>query len=367
MVFAKRRRPTPPKGLGRAEKKGLEEGYECAMGVLQLARAVSSRDGKHRDPYRDMMPNEAADRYSVSGKKHLTPIKKKLIRATSVFVLNIILGVLAGLVYSRLERPGEMQERVKTTQLLQQLRSRLSADDFALAIDAFGGSNETIASDIEAWEADDMDRLTFNWDSSGAMFFAFTVATSIGYGTFAPVTPEGRLFTIIYAIFAIPLMLVAFTSLCSVLLRLLAEKLAGRKRELPIKVFRMMDVDRSGTLSKKECIRAFRIMGLGHYSGPLATMDKRRRLQQSWDKIDPKGRGELVLEQFRQLLVIMLPDEDQALLFVDVITRSYISIVAAGFFLAFCMCSTGMFVYLKRDEGWTVLDSLYFTTMTFLT
>ena len=149
--------------------------------------------------------------------------------------------------------------------------------------------------------------------------------------------------------------------------RLLAEKLAGRKRELPIKVFRMMDVDRSGTLSKKECIRAFRIMGLGHYSGPLATMDKRRRLQQSWDKIDPKGRGELVLEQFRQLLVIMLPDEDQALLFVDVITRSYISIVAAGFFLAFCMCSTAMFVYLKRDEGWTVLDSLYFTTMTFLT
>ena len=348
------------------------------MGVLQLARAVSSRDGKHRDPYRDMMPNEAADRYSVSGKKHLTPIKKKLIRATSVFVLNIILGVLAGLVYSRLERPGERQERIKTTQLLHELRSRLSADDFALAIDAFGGSKETIASDIEAWEADlqlgfnmgggpSMDRLTFNWDSSGAMFFAFTVATSIGYGTFAPVTPEGRLFTIIYAIFAIPLMLVAFTSLCSVLLRLLAEKLAGRKRELPIKVFRMMDVDRSGTLSKKECIRAFRIMGLGHYSGPLATMDKRRRLQQSWDKIDPKGRGELVLEQFRQLLVIMLPDEDQALLFVDVITRSYISIVAAGFFLAFCMCSTAMFVYLKRDEGWTVLDSLYFTTMTFLT
>lgn len=69
------------------------------------------------------------------------------------------------------------------------------------------------------------------------------------------------------AVISIPLMLMAFTSLCSVMLKFLANRLAGRKRDLPVKTFRMMDRDRSGTLSKGEILDALRMMGLGYYSG----------------------------------------------------------------------------------------------------
>ena len=59
--------------------------------------------------------------------------------------------------------------------------------------------------------------------------------------------------------------------------------------------------------------------------------------------------------------------QDHYELFVDLITRGYIAVVAVGFFVAFCFVSTGLFIYLKRHEEWSMLDSLYFTIMTFLT
>ena len=41
--------------------------------------------------------------------------------------------------------------------------------------------------------------------------------------------------------------------------------------------------------------------------------------------------------------------------------------VAVFFFLAFVFFSTGLFVYLKREEQWSFLDALYYTIITFLT
>eukprot|EP00639_Heterosigma_akashiwo_P000048 CAMPEP_0194576706 /NCGR_PEP_ID=MMETSP0292-20121207/11741_1 /TAXON_ID=39354 /ORGANISM="Heterosigma akashiwo, Strain CCMP2393" /LENGTH=298 /DNA_ID=CAMNT_0039428863 /DNA_START=210 /DNA_END=1106 /DNA_ORIENTATION=+ len=43
-----------------------------------------------------------------------------------------------------------------------------------------------------------------DWTYSGAAFFAVTVMTTIGYGTFAPSTDGGKVFTIFYALFSIP-------------------------------------------------------------------------------------------------------------------------------------------------------------------
>ena len=335
------------------------------MGILQLASTLGGQAS--RKLYSDFMPAEPSERYSVTGKPQMTPMRRKLRRALYIFVVNIILGVLAGLIYSAIERPVELANREQSAMLAQKLRARLSPQDFTLALEAFGVDNASLAADIAAYETGTMEDLTYNWDRSGAMFFAFTVATSIGYGSFAPLTPGGRAFTIVYAIFSIPLMLAAFTSLCSVLLRLLAQRLAGRKRDLPVKVFRMMDRNRSGTLSKSETVDALRIMGLGHFSGHRATIEKRKRLEAAWNLSANPSRNSLQLEEFRKFLTVLLPDEDQVLLFVDVISRSYIAIVAMAMFSIFCILSTGMFVYLKRDDGWNWLDSLYFTTMTFLT
>ena len=52
-----------------------------------------------------------------------------------------------------------------------------------------------------------------NWDFNGAYFFAYTLCTTIGYGTFAPVTRGGRLFACLYIVVGIPLNLALYADI----------------------------------------------------------------------------------------------------------------------------------------------------------
>uniref|UniRef100_A0A914WTZ0 Potassium channel domain-containing protein n=1 Tax=Plectus sambesii TaxID=2011161 RepID=A0A914WTZ0_9BILA len=47
------------------------------------------------------------------------------------------------------------------------------------------------------------------WDFPSSFLFAFTVLTTIGYGNIAPATDYGKVFTMIYAFFGVPMFLVA--------------------------------------------------------------------------------------------------------------------------------------------------------------
>ncbi|XP_006822615.1 TWiK family of potassium channels protein 18-like [Saccoglossus kowalevskii] len=49
------------------------------------------------------------------------------------------------------------------------------------------------------------------WRMSSAVFFCFTVVTTIGYGNIVPVTRVGRVLTIVYAIAGIPLLLLVLS------------------------------------------------------------------------------------------------------------------------------------------------------------
>ena len=243
--------------------------------------------------------------------------RRKALRALFVFSLNVVLGVLAGLVYSSAELPTEKANRLHAARLAKQLQGQLSPEDFAHVLTTFGVDNATLFEDIAAMEAGTMDELSYNWGYSGAMFFAFTVATSIGYGSFAPLTSFGRCFTIVYAVIAIPLMLVSFTKMCSALLTMLAQRLAGRREDLPEKVFRIVDKDGSGFLSKRECIDALRTLGLGHFAGVGATVEKHMRFESAWEVVDPNtmespASGQIEVTQFTRLLKVLMPEEVHA-------------------------------------------------------
>ena len=156
-------------------------------------------------------------------------------------------------------------------------------------------------------------------------------------------------------------------SLCDAVLKAVAKAFQGPKRELPAKVFRMYDVSRSGCLSKKETLRALRGLGLGNYAGHGATMEKHRKFEQAWAKCDRAGVGEVTLEEFRLLLSTLLPDEDWTHMLKDALMRGHIALASFGLFVLFVFLTTLGFVYLKRLEEWTVLDSFYFTVITFTT
>ena len=81
----------------------------------------------------------------------------------------------------------------------------------------------------------------------------------------------------------------------------------------------------------------------------------------------PRAWAELAINEFRLLLSKLVPDEDQVTVLKDVVTRGNIGLVSILLFVLFVVISSCAFLYLKRADDWSLLDAIYFTTITFLT
>lgn len=64
------------------------------------------------------------------------------------------------------------------------------------------------------------------WTWFGSLFYAFTLPTCIGYGSFAPTTTNGRLITFVFSLISIPIMMVCLSTISEILLAGM-EKLAA--------------------------------------------------------------------------------------------------------------------------------------------
>ena len=79
------------------------------------------------------------------------------------------------------------------------------------------------------------------------------IPVSVGFGTIAVERVVDGLVTslcVAWALFAIPMMLASLALISGETLKVVANRLAGRQRDLPKKVFRMIDIDETGSLSK---------------------------------------------------------------------------------------------------------------------
>lgn len=68
----------------------------------------------------------------------------------------------------------------------------------------------------KGWDGTDRD-VEVQWSFPGALLYSITVVTTIGYGHIAPKTDWGKVVTILYAIFGIPLTLFTITNLGSIM------------------------------------------------------------------------------------------------------------------------------------------------------
>ena len=143
------------------------------------------------------------DRHSLSEVEgHRDPLHRRLRLSLVLIAVNVILAILFGLMFSAVERPAEVEERTARTRVLMRHNASMSAADWTSLLARFGHDSADIRRDIGALEAGTMDALEYHWDFSGSVFYAFTLATSIGYGSFTPVTPADDLDCLIEKRFA---------------------------------------------------------------------------------------------------------------------------------------------------------------------
>eukprot|EP00040_Diaphanoeca_grandis_P026994 m.152379 g.152379 ORF g.152379 m.152379 type:complete len:668 (+) comp30805_c0_seq1:83-2086(+) len=163
---------------------------------------------------------------------------QKIIRAYAyccVFVLNILIMLIFGAVFSYLEYSNEVMQEREAANVAAAWNSSLTkcvsvfnesgwenytSVDFYEACGQIGDSFEKFQtySDFSIGPTTFSDNDEYDWTFAGSLLYCFTVMTTIGYGSLSPVTTSGKSVTILYMLIAIPWCL-ALLSLTSVKLQ----------------------------------------------------------------------------------------------------------------------------------------------------
>lgn len=118
---------------------------------------------------------------------------KQLWKAFKYFFAFSSLIIVGGLIFSAIEYEQNQDDIVAARKGLEELK-------------AYFNNNETIIKYLEEnAQYIGANDLKNHWVVSDAIFYAFTIATTIGYGVFSPATVGGQVFTIFYALLAIPI------------------------------------------------------------------------------------------------------------------------------------------------------------------
>ncbi|KAK6192352.1 hypothetical protein SNE40_003832 [Patella caerulea] len=139
-------------------------------------------------------------------------------------------GMLGGIIFMNLEAPFENDQRLQAVKAREELTKRFLqlADNVDVSNNKSDWSKKAEVMLLDFQE--EMYRLTkesgwdgmgvgdeSKWSFAGALLYAVTVITTIGYGHIAPKTGWGRLVTILYAMLGIPLTLLCLRNIGSLL------------------------------------------------------------------------------------------------------------------------------------------------------
>ncbi|KAK6101759.1 Ion channel family protein [Brugia pahangi] len=154
-----------------------------------------------------------------------------------LIILSLLYAIGGALAFYHLERPNEIAVRHESLKDISAQR-KLMLDELWIMLNDESISDEEIER-IAIHHVDNVTRVLFeafdthyitashlrsstattltddfveeeeyNWTFTTALFFTATLLTTIGYGNLVPVTFQGRMFCIVYALFGVPLILI---------------------------------------------------------------------------------------------------------------------------------------------------------------
>ena len=178
-----------------------------------------------------------------------------------LFVIWWILLIIGGAIFSAIESPEEDRlileadaQRAEYADFVNQLLSNATLR---------ASLNETtLMSKMEGYSGVlNLDYKNKHWFFSKALLFSFTIVTTIGYGTFAPVTVGGRLFLVLYALLGIPLAGLTLSTVAKRGLHMVT-LLFTIKTDKVLEAFNHYDEDGSGELDVDEFRAALDDLGI---------------------------------------------------------------------------------------------------------
>ncbi|XP_064613309.1 uncharacterized protein LOC135477085 [Liolophura sinensis] len=141
----------------------------------------------------------------------------------------VVYAIVGGFLFQSIERPNEIKHQIEIRESRTRIVLNLLDNALLVQTNMLEKSNFTenaeqllksfqteiyVATKEKGWDGkDDSLESVKQWSFASSLLYAITVMTTIGYGHVAPITPLGRLVTIVYAVIGIPLTLLCLTNM----------------------------------------------------------------------------------------------------------------------------------------------------------
>lgn len=292
-----------------------------------------------------------------NGRVSVPRMPKSWVRGAKVLSPLLAIGALTAvgnIVYAALEADAERERAAEYQAFLDELlaTTNITSEQFETLQSYTGQEHEP--QDEGAAEFDNKriggaaEYAGWGFPNYNTFYFSFSIISTIGYGSIVPSTDGGKLFTVIYALLGIPFCVTA-VSICAAEVLYIFEWLAVSRMDQVRMAFQSYDTDSSNSLDLDEFRSALSDLGI---------QPSEADFQSLVDEIDADGNHVLDLDEFKHAVTILkLPIGRVARTKV----RLQISVV-----VSFLWLFLGMFI-IGHIEGWTYVDSFYFSVMTLTT
>ena len=175
---------------------------------------LHSVDEAEADCARQLCPHNSCREHNYCGNVR---------RSLYFFCVTMGLMWMFGVILQSIEAPVEIADNIQYVSFMAEIRGNLSATAYTTLVGHLGrdpirGSENWVDyNDNANNEKENAGWETRGLSASNAAFFVFTMAATIGYGDFAPVTDSGKWISILAIIITIPMTMLMYIKMARVL------------------------------------------------------------------------------------------------------------------------------------------------------